>query len=184
MSAVVTTGEARTVESNIETRSHTSYEAHTAPPQNNMADFGPQVRKRCSPARRRHQSIHCFQSKFLCLRFQPEVEQEVISLHPIGPGIQNLEPEMLTSSSHNSSGTLRPVTPSFPVQGSRLPPACYVDACRATRCGRGLNQTCVGDSKHTCLFKPAEKTGLSILFFRMACKCRLISFLLYFNFVF
>ena len=44
------------------------------------------------------------------------VEEEVISLQPIGPGVQNLEPE---GALHNTSGgTLRPTTPSFPVQGT------------------------------------------------------------------
>ena len=49
------------------------------------------------------------------------VEEEVISLQPIGPGVQNLEPEGAASgmtSLNTSGGTLRPITPSFPVQGS------------------------------------------------------------------
>ena len=41
---------------------------------------------------------------------EEEIEEEVISLQPIGPGLQNLEPD--------DPGTLkRAITPSFPVQG-------------------------------------------------------------------
>ena len=39
------------------------------------------------------------------------VEEEVISLKPIGPGMQELEVD--------GTGTLRSPTPSFPVQGRR-----------------------------------------------------------------
>ena len=42
---------------------------------------------------------------------EEETEEEVITLQPIGPGMQNLEPDV--------SRDLRSPTPSFPVQGKQ-----------------------------------------------------------------
>ena len=47
----------------------------------------------------------------------PETEEEVVSLQPIGPGLQNLEPEGSTSTLGRPA---RSPTPSFPIQGQYI----------------------------------------------------------------